>query len=122
VSGVAADFLSVEHVDLSQAGDGFLAEAPQGYVDQLATVLPCDSPPGGPGWGMAEHGDVSFVAVMAGRGEQSFLERVGPIEPWVDPDIGNRPWREQEHRPTVAGHSDTGPGEFGIRHDVRPSM
>ena len=60
--GVAADFLSVEHMDLAKPRDGFLAETSQWDVNQLPAMLSGEPSPGGSGSRMAEHGDVAFPA------------------------------------------------------------
>ena len=75
--GVAADFLSVEHMDLAKPRDGFLAETSRWDVNQLPAMLSGEPSPGGSGSRMAEHGDVAFPAVMTSCGQQSFLERIG---------------------------------------------
>ena len=96
-----ADLLSIQDVEIAQSLDCFLAEFRQRDVNQflsesLCQVSPCDA-----GWRVTEQRDVTLIGVIACRREQTLFECVGEIKQRIRPNVGDRPRRKQEHRPTI---------------------
>ena len=54
----------------------------------------------------ADDRDVPVAAVQERRGEQPLFQGVGEVEPRVDPDVGDRPGREEEQGTAVLGLGD----------------
>ena len=113
--GVAADFAAVEHVDHPQLLDLFVAEGAQGDVDQLFLVSSCQTPPSAPGRQRGEQCDFATTRMETGRGDQSFLECFGVVEPRIGPDVRDRDGRKQEHGTTVDSQADAGADHFLLK-------
>ena len=63
---------------------------------------------GSPG---ADNRDVPVFTVQERRGQQPLFERVGEIEPLVEPDVGDRPGRKDEEGAAVLGLGDPRPDQ-----------
>ncbi len=113
--GVAADFAAVEHVDHPQLLHLLVAEGSQGNVNQLFLVAPCQSPPSTPGGQRGEQCDFATTRMEAGRGDQSFLQCFGVVEPRIGPDVRDRGGGKQEHGTAVDPQSNARADHFFLK-------